>query len=503
MWPFSQQPGAFAQVRRALADHRGVEISLPRRRLAIWLAPSAATTLLAFALVATGQHLHVVELLGAAVLTAVVFGLALLVRWASLPRRVRVVPALLFLVALFLLRNSGGGLSAGTGVLAMLPIFWLALYAGRTEVLIGLVGSAVYWILPVLLIGGDAYPSSQLRVGTLSVAMTGLVGITVQALVSALAAQARNVRRIASAARAIPTAADARAEICGAARDVAGANMVFLFEPTGSGELHSTAMAGVFVEPVTIVPGNEVSATGMAFVGKRRVFARDAGSHPAINVRMWEAHGRPASMLFEPVLRGEEAVGILVVGWPQRVSDIDSAQPALIGLLAAEAATVIAQADLLDQLGRLAATDPLTGLPNRRTWDDDLDEALRTTDRDVCVAMLDLDHFKAFNDEHGHLAGDRQLKECAAAWRTHLRPGDVLARVGGEEFAVMLLDCGMVDAAAVVERIRQATPGVQTCSGGLVLRRELESAEALMARADEALYESKHAGRDRVTVVSR
>ena len=112
--------------------------------------------------------------------------------------------------------------------------------------------------------------------------------------------------------------------------------------------------------------------------------------------------------------------------------------------------------------------------------------------------MLDLDHFKAFNDEHGHLAGDRQLTACAVAWQTQLRPGDVLARLGGEEFAVLLNGCTLTDATTVIERLRSATPGRQTCSAGLVEHRDDEPADTLMARADTELYAAKHAGRNQL-----
>jgi diguanylate cyclase (GGDEF)-like protein len=135
--------------------------------------------------------------------------------------------------------------------------------------------------------------------------------------------------------------------------------------------------------------------------------------------------------------------------------------------------------------------------------DQELAQALRddTPGRGMCVAMLDLDHFKAYNDEHGHIAGDRQLKESAAAWQAQLRPGDILARLGGEEFGVLLTDCTVSDAASVVERLRAATPGGQTCSAGLVARRAAEPAHTLIARADDALYAAKHAGRDQLVAI--
>jgi diguanylate cyclase (GGDEF)-like protein len=204
-------------------------------------------------------------------------------------------------------------------------------------------------------------------------------------------------------------------------------------------------------------------------------------------------------MLFEPVMRGEDTVGVLVVGWTRPVADVRMGGPALIGLLATEAASAIAHTDLVGRLGELAATDALTGLANRRTWNRELARVLhRRPRRDGCVAMLDLDHFKRFNDQHGHQAGDRQLAACAVAWQAQLRPGDILARLGGEEFAVLLSGCTPAGATAVIERLRGATPGGQTCSAGLVAPRDGEPADELMARADRALYAAKHAGRNQL-----
>jgi len=111
--------------------------------------------------------------------------------------------------------------------------------------------------------------------------------------------------------------------------------------------------------------------------------------------------------------------------------------------------------------------------------------------------MLDLDHFKAFNDERGHLAGDRHLAETARVWRTHLRAGDLLVRFGGEEFLAVLPSCPPVAANIVVERMRTTTPNSQTCSAGIAHFNQHESAEQLLARADSALYEAKRSGRNR------
>jgi diguanylate cyclase (GGDEF)-like protein len=165
-------------------------------------------------------------------------------------------------------------------------------------------------------------------------------------------------------------------------------------------------------------------------------------------------------------------------------------------LLASEAAFVIERADLLGRLTEIALTDVLTGLPNRRAWDARLERAV-AEEEPVCVAILDLDFFKAFNDDHGHQAGDRLLKEAAAAWRAELRPTDTLARYGGEEFVVLLHGLDLDIARRVVDRLRAATPREQSCSAGLARRADRESAATLLGRADDALYDAKRAGRNR------
>ena len=153
----------------------------------------------------------------------------------------------------------------------------------------------------------------------------------------------------------------------------------------------------------------------------------------------------------------------------------------------------------------LAFTDALTGLGNRRAWETWLDAALRAARADgepLCVAILDLDHFKAFNDAHGHPAGDALLAGAAVSWRRELRPTDILARYGGEEFAAVLPACALAGAQIVVERIRAATPAAQTVSAGIAEWDGREDAAALVARADAALYAAKAAGRDRALLAA-
>jgi len=161
------------------------------------------------------------------------------------------------------------------------------------------------------------------------------------------------------------------------------------------------------------------------------------------------------------------------------------------------------QRSLIDQLGVMATTDALTGLPNRRGWETSLAEALAGAQHDgrpLVMAILDLDEFKQFNDRYGHGAGDAMLREAAVAWRMILRSTDFLARFGGEEFTVLLPGCDPGAATRLLERLRAATPGPQTCSVGVATWAPGEPAEDLVARADAALYEAKRQGRDTLVV---
>ncbi|GIG27852.1 hypothetical protein Cma02nite_04520 [Cellulomonas marina] len=155
------------------------------------------------------------------------------------------------------------------------------------------------------------------------------------------------------------------------------------------------------------------------------------------------------------------------------------------------------------QLAALARTDPLTGIANRRTWDHELSRACATALRDgtsLVVGLLDLDHFKAYNDSRGHQAGDALLKAVTAAWGDALGNRGVLARWGGEEFAVLLPGPCAEEAVAVLDGLRTLVPDDQTCSVGVARWDGTEDPSTLLRRADEALYAAKTGGRNRLVV---
>lgn len=174
---------------------------------------------------------------------------------------------------------------------------------------------------------------------------------------------------------------------------------------------------------------------------------------------------------------------------------------------------VVAREVVVAELHALSMTDPLCGLANRRGLDEYLEQHCAKVDAEgglvvrgeqaqVSVVLLDLDHFKLYNDQNGHLAGDQVLRDLGELLGSKLRGSDLAARYGGEEFCLVLN--GNPDATpAVLHRLRkqwaEVQPGVRF-SAGVAVWDGAESAQDLLERADAALYVSKSSGRDRTTV---
>jgi diguanylate cyclase (GGDEF)-like protein len=164
---------------------------------------------------------------------------------------------------------------------------------------------------------------------------------------------------------------------------------------------------------------------------------------------------------------------------------------------------------MLGQAERLARTDPLTGAANVRYFDEVAARELRGAERyghSVTLAYLDVDDFKRVNDTLGHHGGDRVLETVAITISKNIRPTDLLTRVGGDEFAVLLPQTDVASAATMLERIRARLAEEMesrgwdiTLSVGIAAATGTTSADALLGAADRLMYESKRAGKDRVT----
>jgi diguanylate cyclase (GGDEF)-like protein len=322
-----------------------------RRRAVL---PSFLAVLLPFALVwLPGAHWHLAPLLVAGAMTLVIAVAAVTVPWERLPEWGRPALAFAYVAVIALLRDAGG--PSGVGPIILLPVFWIGVCGTRRQ-LMAMVGAiALVLLLPVAVIGGSAYPPATWRAAILFIAVSGLVGWTIQTLIA---------------------------------------------------------------------------------FAKEQELKHDA---------------------------------------------------------------------LLDQLQHQASTDALTMLPNRRTWDAKLEGGLewaRSTGEALTVGLIDLDGLKAINDTQGHSAGDLLLTRIARQWAPVLRRADLLARIGGDEFAILLHGATETEAEEVIDRLRERTPVPYTYSAGVASWNGDESPAELMCRADEALYAAKRKGRNRAVAAA-
>lgn len=229
-----------------------------------------------------------------------------------------------------------------------------------------------------------------------------------------------------------------------------------------------------------------------------------AGGNPVLAALLPDAR----RVLVLPMFADGELVGAAALAHRGRGWSMERRVVAVAGQLVGYAALALRNARLLDQIQTMAHTDGLTGVANRRMFDITLGRDLARAGRTgatLSLLLVDVDHFKAFNDQHGHLAGDEALQCLARTLSLDSRPFDLVARYGGEEFAVILPDCDEDDATAIAERLRRAAQRIDAAApvtvsvGVATFPRHAGDAEGLIEVADQALYASKRAGRDRVT----
>nr|WP_231126784.1 sensor domain-containing diguanylate cyclase [Motilibacter aurantiacus] len=224
------------------------------------------------------------------------------------------------------------------------------------------------------------------------------------------------------------------------------------------------------------------------------------------------------NVLAFPLVADDSPLGVLVVeqaglrspgGRPRPGGRVERRVVDMVERFAATAALALSGAWLLERVTALATTDALTGVANRRSFDEALERELSRSSRSgapLSLALLDIDFFKRLNDTYGHQTGDVALQRVAAAVAQAVRGEDIVARYGGEEFALVMPGTALADAAAVAERVRAAVQDIAveprvTVSVGVAAHPQAGQEPAgLVAAADAALYASKEAGRNRVTV---
>lgn len=406
--------------------------------------------------------------------------------------RLALIVSFLFVVAV--LRHATG---SGTGVaaLVLLPVLWVAGRGTRPELAVAVATVAAVFVVPIVVIGSPRYPASEWAVAVFVSAVVAIAGALVHQLVEQVRRQEREARRrhdeterLLALLRDISRAEDVRAAVCEAAREVCAGSACVLLERRDGEHVDATGAAGAAIDGMRHDHDVDELLT--------RVHREERGEFHAdpratLGAHLFASLERPACAAVEPV-RGHGLSAAIVVAWPAAAEY----RREILALLAAEAASEIARADIVAELESLARIDPLTGLPNRRAWEETLTSGTAVAAREhrpLAVALIDIDGFKQFNDTHGHQAGDRLLKRAAAAWRVELRDGDVLARWGGDEFAV-LITATQSTARHVLQRLRDSVPE-HAFSVGVAEWRPDDNAETFLGRADADLYAAKTANR--------
>ena len=376
---------------------------------------------------------------------------------------------------------------------------WAALFGfsffkrSHAVIHVAMVGIAYGWMLTLR---PDAVAAARWMT---TVASLLIAGVFIDALVRRVRRQreqaahhARTLQIIVAATQRIlqaPTADVIRSDLLSAAVEVAHADGAVLWGLAPEGTALLVAASTSDEVRLRALPVDSASSgAARAYLSGEAEFScpsqADAAALP------FEAK----RVLWQPVRRNDATIALLALCWRGPVPEPEQSVRAAIVLLAAQTSIAIERADLLARMRDIAHTDELTGLPNRRAWRERLPREMARAKHEkwpLCVAMLDVDGLKRVNDSLGHHAGDQLLKQNAAAWSSGLRPVDMLARYGGDEFAAILTGCRMEDAESLLACLADSTPGANTVSVGLAEWDGEEDATCLVGRADALLYAAK------------
>ncbi|MGI8579888.1 MAG: diguanylate cyclase [Solirubrobacteraceae bacterium] len=429
-----------------------------------------------------------------------------------------------FLVAVALLRQGGGGVGSGYNTLVLVAVMWTAVHGDRTQLGIVLAGVVAVFVLPLLLDRPGVRADGDSRLAVVLPALCIGIGLTVQRLLQAFGAQTLAAERRSAVLRARQSVTRMLAEAASLESAIPkvlttiGENLGWPFavfwrvhhrqdvlrpatvwqEPGFEASALRTATARCTLPPGECLPGRVWETGSAAWLYGSDV--EDSAGRAAAG----RAAGLSGSVAF-PVRQRGEVIGVIECF----VYDLDVPEEELremlddLALLLEQLVDRVEHSAQLTELEVMARTEELTGLPNRRAWDETLPRELARARRNglpLCVALLDVDHFKEYNDEHGHQAGDELLRDTATRWRAALRTSDFLARFGGDEFIALLPDCTVEQGVGLVERLRTASP--RPASVGLAQWTGTETGDDLVRRADAALYSAKTRGRDRLEIAS-
>jgi diguanylate cyclase (GGDEF)-like protein len=424
--------------------------------------------------------------------TAVVTAAALLIPWRRLPAlAVLILPVSCDLV-IALLRHAQGGSTSGYAPLAMLPVVWVGLTLSRVATAAIIACTAATLAVPIVTFGRPMYPETAWRGVVLWVIVSAVVGIAANLVV---ASQRRHAVLARGRARRLRRLVETQNTIAHAELDL---NEVIAVVEREARDL--TGAAGVVVE---VAGGIDPTLSAESIRRRTTLISDDSETDPRVDRDACRRAG----------IRSLVVVPLFLDGRPTGVLKIHSPAPNAFSAEAAQVLTALAnlvggalaRAEWLARLHERSVTDELTGLRNRRGWYDELGLALeraRCSGQPVSVIALEVDGLREVNDKGGHAAGDRLLVEVASRWPSVLRPADILARIGGDEFAAVLEGADEALAAGIAMRLSDAVPGGGTTSTGISTWDGEQQPAELMRRAHADLSQRKTAGSQRRSGVS-
>jgi diguanylate cyclase (GGDEF)-like protein len=486
-------------------DHVGMELPSTLGRFERPFVPLLGIVALAFAttgLQTAGTHWWLILVAGVGAACLVL--LAGVMPWSALPASAPLVLAICADVVIAVLRQAQGGSTSGYGPLVILPVVWVGVTLGRRSVAAISCTTALVFGLPILIVGAPLYPSTGWRGVVLWVLVSVVIGMGVNRAVAYQRHQADESR---TRAQALNELVQTHAAIAAVDRNNsrlmtrAAEGAIALTAADGAcielldgDDVVCRAAAGVAVEFLGMRVKADESITGECFRTRSVLRCTDSEHDSRVDRDACRIVGA-RSLILVPLLDGRETRGVLLV-WSATPHDFGGYESQLLALLANMLAGAIARTELIERLTDQAVTDELTGLANRRAWYHQLDQALaraRRTGHRISILILDLDGFKLVNDQHGHNAGDQLLKTVSGLWAQALRTTDLLGRIGGDEFAVILELTDATAAHEVIPRLDRAIAGHHTASTGLAVWNGHEDVPTLIARADADMYTHKHA----------
>ncbi len=478
------------------------------------LVPYAVCLSVSWGVIGLGSRRRPGELAVAFALQVLV-GVLLVLRGRAEPRRwVVVVGMVAFLASVVLLRD-GVGPVPGSGPLLLLPVIWASLRRHRVELVFAIAGGAVVLFAPIAAIGGTNYPASGWRSEALLLVVAAVLGAAILARVGTVQRQRDEANKMLASqlalgqvATLVATGAQPESVFGAVAEQVADlfggtlASVIRFHGPAGVGEIVGGWSAD----------GNQITGQRIDLAGITAA-ARDYQTSGPVLISDYDDRWtepiverfRLGGAVGAPIVLGGRLWGAASAAFAAGTAIPDGSEERL-SRFAELVAMAIANAQAWETVTHQAATDPLTGLANHRAFHERLRSEVERAARHgraLSLALFDLDHFKQINDTYGHQTGDNALAAVARRLVALARTGELVARIGGEEFAWLMPETTQDGAYLAAERARHAiaaapfeVAGTLTVSAGVCSNQHADTAHELLNAADQALYSAKHNGRN-------